>query len=269
MADTASVPGAENHAYTLSSAQDAEVMAGRLAGLGSGTVVVGGRGLTDIESAAEIAERYPQLDVVLVGRGEPGAAMNPKARVYLRAVLDRQVVRVRSGVEVMKVRPGVVELVGGEGVAADVVVWAGGRRESPLAAAAGLAVDERGRVVTDAAHNVANPDKLRGVTRGTAHNSAHGDAAHREAPCRRRMVPSQGPYGSGGPLRRDTQVDDAGSRNLARRRRDARRLVARLLASPGATVSALPGRCGGGPERRRPCRWRSRASRRPDTACRR
>ncbi|MEV8528822.1 hypothetical protein AB0451_32500 [Streptomyces sp. NPDC052000] len=122
-----------------------------------------------IESAAEIAERHPQLDVVLVGRGEPGAAMNPKARVYLRAVLDRQVVRVRSGVEVMKVGPGAVELVGGEGVAADGVVWVGGRRESPPAAA-GLAVDERGRVVTGTAHNVANPDKLHGVTRGTAHD---------------------------------------------------------------------------------------------------
>lgn len=57
-----------------------------------------------IESAAEIAERHPQLDVVLVGRGEPGAAMNPKARVHLRAALDRLAVRVRSGVEVMKVR---------------------------------------------------------------------------------------------------------------------------------------------------------------------
>ncbi|MFE4870407.1 hypothetical protein [Streptomyces sp. NPDC056682] len=96
--------------------------------------------------------------------------MNPKARVCLRAVLDRQVVRVRSGVEVMKVGPGAVEPVGGEGVAADRVVWVGGRRESPPAAAAGLAVDERGRVVTGTAHNVANPDKLHGVTRGTAHD---------------------------------------------------------------------------------------------------
>lgn len=48
-----------------------------------------------IESAAEIAERHPQLDVVPVGRGRPGAAMNPKARAYLRAALDRLAVRVR------------------------------------------------------------------------------------------------------------------------------------------------------------------------------
>ncbi|MFI6682756.1 NAD(P)/FAD-dependent oxidoreductase [Streptomyces sp. NPDC050485] len=151
VADTAAVPGAEDHAYTLNTPQDAEVLAGRLARLGSGTVVVGGSGLTGIESAAEIAEQYPRLDVVLLGRGEPGAAMNRKAKAYLHAALDRLGVRVRSGVEVMKVLPGAVELAGGESVAADVVVWTSGTRVSPLAAAAGLAVDERGRIVTDAA----------------------------------------------------------------------------------------------------------------------
>uniref|UniRef100_A0AAU2V537 FAD-dependent oxidoreductase n=1 Tax=Streptomyces sp. NBC_00003 TaxID=2903608 RepID=A0AAU2V537_9ACTN len=159
VADTAAVPGVEDHAYTLNSPQDAEVLAGRLAGLGGGTVVVGGSGLTGIESAAEIAERYPQLDVVLLGRGEPGATMNPKARAYLRAALDRLGVRVRSGVEVLKVRPGAVELAGGESVAADVVLWTSGTRVSPLAAAAGLDVDERGRIVTDTAlRSVSHPE---------------------------------------------------------------------------------------------------------------
>ncbi|MFD4758989.1 hypothetical protein ACFWOJ_08815 [Streptomyces sp. NPDC058439] len=42
VADTAAVPGVEDHAYTLDSARGAEVTADRLARLGSGTVVVGG-----------------------------------------------------------------------------------------------------------------------------------------------------------------------------------------------------------------------------------
>ena len=62
VADTAAVPGVEEHAYTLNSVQDAELLADRLAGLGRGTVVVGGSGLTGIESAAEIAERYPRAE---------------------------------------------------------------------------------------------------------------------------------------------------------------------------------------------------------------
>jgi NADH dehydrogenase FAD-containing subunit len=159
VADTTAVPGVDDHAYTLDSPQHAEVLAGRLARLGSGTVLVAGSGLTGVESAAEIAERHPQLNVVLLGRDEPGAAMNPKARTYLRSALDRLGVEVRSGVEVVKALPGSVELAGGESIAADVVLWTSGTRVSPLAAAAGLAVDERGRIVTSPTlRSVSHPD---------------------------------------------------------------------------------------------------------------
>ncbi|TDC23363.1 FAD-dependent oxidoreductase [Streptomyces sp. 8K308] len=160
VADAAAVPGAEDHAHTLDGAQDAEVLADRLARLdGDGTVVVCGGGLTGVESAAEIAERHPSLDVVLLGRAGPGAAMNPRARAHLRAALDRLGVRVREGAEVVKVLPGSVELAGGESVPADAVLWTSGTRVSPLAAAAGLTVDERGRVVVDAAlRSVSHPE---------------------------------------------------------------------------------------------------------------
>ncbi|MFI2205601.1 NAD(P)/FAD-dependent oxidoreductase [Streptomyces sp. NPDC020192] len=159
VADTPAVPGAEEHAFTLSGAQDAELLAGRLARLDSGTVVVVGSGLTGIESAAEIAEQRPELNVVLLGRTEPGATMNPKARAYLHTALDRLGVQVRSGVEVVKVLPDTVELAGGESIAADAVLWTSGTRVSPLAAAAGLSVDERGRIVTDATlRSVSHPE---------------------------------------------------------------------------------------------------------------
>jgi NADH dehydrogenase len=153
--DTAAVPGADTHAYTLDSRRDAELLAERLPT--AGTVAVCGSGLTGVEAAAEIAERHPHLDVVLLGREEPGAAMGPKARAYLDAALDRLGVRVRSGVEIVKVLPDSVALAGGETVAADVVLWTSGVRVSPLAA--GLDVDERGRIVTDAAlRSVSHPN---------------------------------------------------------------------------------------------------------------
>ncbi|NYV77727.1 NAD(P)/FAD-dependent oxidoreductase [Streptomyces sp. UH6] len=157
--DTTAVPGVDDHAYTLDGPEDAEALAGRLARLGSGTVVVAGSGLTGVESAAEIAERHPELTVVLLGREEPGAAMNPKARAHLLSALERLGVEVRGGVTVEKVLPGSVEAAGGESIAADVVLWTSGTRAAPLAAAAGLAVDERGRVVTDSAlRSVSHPD---------------------------------------------------------------------------------------------------------------
>ncbi|MFE6779588.1 NAD(P)/FAD-dependent oxidoreductase [Streptomyces sp. NPDC057702] len=151
VADTAAVPGAGGHAYALDGARDAQALGERLARLApNSTVVVGGSGLTGVEVAAEIAERYPELEVVLLGRSAPGAALGPRARAHLRAALERLGVRVRSGVEVVEVGSDAVELAGGERVAADAVVWASGTRGSPLASAAGLTVDERGRVVTDA-----------------------------------------------------------------------------------------------------------------------
>ncbi|WP_328904644.1 FAD-dependent oxidoreductase (plasmid) [Streptomyces sp. NBC_00441] len=163
VADTSAVPGADDHAYTLSSAEDAQLLAGRLESLGRegghGTVVVVGTGLTGIESAAEIAERYPRLDVVLLGGEEPGATMNDRAAAHVRAALDRLGVRVRGGADVVKVLAGSVELADGESIAADAVLWTGGTRVAPLAAAAGLDVDERGRIVTDRAlRSVSHPE---------------------------------------------------------------------------------------------------------------
>ncbi|MFE7894980.1 NAD(P)/FAD-dependent oxidoreductase [Streptomyces sp. NPDC057412] len=159
VADTSATPGADEHAYTLSGAQDAELLADRLARLGSGTVVVAGSGLTGVESAAEIAEQHPDLNVVLLGRQEPGATLNRKARSYVRDALSRLGVEVRAGVDVVKVLPDAVELADGESIAAGAVLWTSGTRTSPPAATAGLTVDEHGRIVTDAAlRSVSHPD---------------------------------------------------------------------------------------------------------------
>lgn len=157
VADLASVPGVAEHAYTLNSAAEARRLAGEL--VDARTVVVGGGGLTGVESAAELAESHPHLKVVLLSRGVPGSMMGERARAYLNATLARLGVEVRTGVEIAKVLPGGVELVGGEWVEADACLWTTGVRVSPLAAEAGLTVDERGRIVVDATlSSVSHPE---------------------------------------------------------------------------------------------------------------
>lgn len=159
IADTAGVPGVDDHAYTLNSPEDAALLADRLARPGCGTVVVGGSGLTGVEAAAEIAERHPELQVVLLGTRVPGANMRPKAKAYVDAALARLGVQVCSGVEVVKVLPDSVELADGSSIPAAAVLWTSGTRVPPMAAAAGLTVDERGRVVTDSAlRSISHPD---------------------------------------------------------------------------------------------------------------
>ncbi|GAA4202808.1 NAD(P)/FAD-dependent oxidoreductase [Actinocatenispora rupis] len=174
VADTGAVPGADEHAYTLSGVDDAVALAGRLARLGSGTVVVAGSGLTGVESAAEIAEQYPGLRVLLLGRDAPGATMRPRAAAYLRAALTRLGVEVRSGVTMAKVLPDAVELADGSTVDADVVLWAGGTRVPPLAAAAGLAVDGHDRIVTDATLRSVSHDDVYAVGDAAAVRQPYG-----------------------------------------------------------------------------------------------
>jgi NADH dehydrogenase len=156
VADTGT-PGADDHAYTLDDPHTAGLLARRLSALDAGTVAVCGSGLAGVEAAAEIAERHPHLDVVLLGRQEPGADLGPRAKAYLDAALARLGVRVRSGADVVKVLPGAVELAGGDAVTADAVLWTGGVRVPVLAR--GLDVDARGRIVTDASlRSVSHPN---------------------------------------------------------------------------------------------------------------
>jgi NADH:quinone reductase (non-electrogenic) len=146
VADT-STPGAADHAYALDGDQDARLLAARLAT--ARTVVVCGTGLTGIETAAEIATTHPAARVTLLGRSEPGAEIGPRARAYLQDSLRRAGVTVHGAASITKVLPDGVELTTGDIVPADAVVWTAGVRVSPLAAAAGLTVDDLGRIVTD------------------------------------------------------------------------------------------------------------------------
>ena len=166
-ADTEAVPGADEFAFTLNSAQDARLLAEQLDRLSEGTVVVAGGGLTGVESAAEIAEQHPRLDVVLMSRQVPGSMMGGKARARLHAGLARLGVRVRAGVDIVKVMSDGVALDDGQVVTAQAVLWTTGVRVSPMAAAAGLDVDDRGRIVTD--------ESLRSVSHPNVY--AVGDAA--------------------------------------------------------------------------------------------
>ncbi|WP_029114785.1 NAD(P)/FAD-dependent oxidoreductase [Mycobacterium sp. URHB0044] len=167
VADADVVPGVDEFAYTLNTAQDATLLADHLNRMSDGTVVVAGGGLTGIESAAEIAEQHPDLDVVLLSRQVPGSMMGERARARLHAGLDRLGVQVRAGVDIVKVMGDGVALADGQVVAAQAVLWTTGVRVSPLAATAGLQVDDRGRIVTD--------ESLRSVSHLNVY--AVGDAA--------------------------------------------------------------------------------------------
>lgn len=162
-----SVPGIDEHAFTLDSDTEAGLLADRLKQLDHGTVVIVGGGLTAVECAGEIAEQHPDLDVELLSAQQPAPMMGQPARQRLLAGLTRLGVRVRSDAEVVKVMPNGIGLADGSVVDAAAVLWTAGVQVSPLAAAAGLSVDDRGRIVTD--------ESLRSVSHPRVY--AIGDAA--------------------------------------------------------------------------------------------
>lgn len=138
-------PGVAEHACTVEGAGD---LRARLRA-GTGPVVVVGGGLTGIELAAELGEAYPDRHVELVSAQEPGDRLSVKGKVYVRTVLERLGVEVRSGVRVSRVDKGVLRTDAGN-IAAEVIVWAASFAVSALAKEAGLAVDDRKRVRVDA-----------------------------------------------------------------------------------------------------------------------
>ncbi|WP_433298611.1 NAD(P)/FAD-dependent oxidoreductase [Pseudonocardia sp. CA-142604] len=158
--NSAAVPGIAEHAHTLDGPSAAAALAARLRDLPrGGAVVVCGNGFTGVEAATEIAESFPHLRVMLLGRGEAGATMGPGARAHLDAALNRLRIGVRSGIEVRKILPDAVELAGGELVRFDACLWTGGFVAPPLARDAGLHVDGQGRVIVDAfLRSVSHPE---------------------------------------------------------------------------------------------------------------
>ncbi|MET8428248.1 FAD-dependent oxidoreductase [Nocardia sp. NPDC004860] len=142
-ADLGMVPGAAEFAHTVATSEDVR----RIPALTGRIAVVGG-GPTGIETATELAESRPDLEVLLVSADEPGGWLIPKAAAHIRAVLDRLGVRVHVA-KVAAVTAAGLELVDGERIAAETVLWTTGFTVPEVAARSGLPVDARDRVLVD------------------------------------------------------------------------------------------------------------------------
>ncbi|MFD5144666.1 NAD(P)/FAD-dependent oxidoreductase [Streptomyces sp. NPDC058401] len=148
--DDRGVPGAAEHAFDVASRPSALRLRERLDGLREGgSVVVVGDGLTGIETATEIAESRPGLSVTLVARGELGHRLSAGARSHLRRACDRLGITVLEHTGVEAVEAARVLCAGGAALASDATVWTAGFAVDPIAAAAGLAVTESGRILVD------------------------------------------------------------------------------------------------------------------------
>ncbi|CQH51431.1 probable NADH dehydrogenase [Halobacterium hubeiense] len=158
------LPGVEAHASPLKRLPDAARIRSEFEDLlesGGGTAVVGGAGLSGVQTAGELAafarEADADADVVLLEQRETVAPSFPEQfRAAVRDELDREDVDVRTGVTVSRATDEVIETDDGD-VAYDVFVWTGGIRGPDaldgerVDVHADFAADDRTLVLGDAA----------------------------------------------------------------------------------------------------------------------
>lgn len=152
-ATAASAPGVAENAVRPDDPAVLRAASARLRALAGsrGRVLVVGGGLTGIETATELAERFPGLRVTLATRGRLGDGYAETAASHLRdrfAELGISLVEERA---VVSVEPGRAGLDDRSRIPFDLCVWAGGFAAPGLAREAGLPVDGSGRVLVDPA----------------------------------------------------------------------------------------------------------------------
>ena len=158
------VPGLAEHGFDVDTYPAAEKLSEHFKELGSrhpsparSTVVVAGAGFTGIEVASEMPARLRALPhveaprVILVdGAPVVGATIGDNARPVIAEALAALGIETRLGVRVAAVEEDRVTLDSGETIPCATLVWCGGMRASPLAAALTGKPDRLGRIAVDA-----------------------------------------------------------------------------------------------------------------------
>ncbi|MGB4778229.1 NAD(P)/FAD-dependent oxidoreductase [Microbacterium sp.] len=143
------VPGVSEHAVAIGEVDGAEEVRRRLSAARTLRVCVVGGGPMGIETVTEIAEAHPRLDVTLLAGGRLGAGLRPAARRSIRRAMARLRIEIVEGIRVERVTSRGVRLRDGTERRFDLTVWAAGFDVPDLAAASGLAVDDRDRLLVD------------------------------------------------------------------------------------------------------------------------
>ncbi|MDB5070636.1 MAG: oxidoreductase [Candidatus Eremiobacteraeota bacterium] len=169
------VPGAREHAFGLLGPDDALRASAALeaAVRRGGDVTISGGGLTAIETAAEIAERYPALRVSLLSASALGGPLSPEAVEYVRGALLRLGVQVREHVRVAQFAEDTIRLDDGAVAPSDASLFFGGFAGPELARASGLETNSKNQLIVDATLRSARYPNILGAGDAAVTESVH------------------------------------------------------------------------------------------------
>lgn len=161
------IPGLREHAHTLECIADAQRIRRALEDAPGDRVVVGGGGLSGVQTAGELAAMPDRdLEITLI---EALDSVLPAGPPGLRSILHEALtdcgVAVRTDSPIVEVTPGEVRVADDDVVPADLVIWTGGITGRPIDHGDTIA-EERGRIAAEATLRTSDP-----------HIFALGDAA--------------------------------------------------------------------------------------------
>jgi NADH dehydrogenase FAD-containing subunit len=137
-------------AHMLKGPADADRLRLKVSQLNPGShLSVVGAGLTGIEVAAEIAERYPELKVRLLSRGTIGAGLSASGRHAVMKRLSRLGVEMMENTDVQGCDDSSVMTSSGDILGSECTIWTAGFRAPDLAQDSGLPTDALGRLLVD------------------------------------------------------------------------------------------------------------------------
>lgn len=153
------VPGASEHAYSLSGLEDADRLRAALQQAATDApIMVVGSGPTGIEVTAELAEAGRH--VTLVCGAQLGPYLHENGRRRVRSALTALGVTIVEGAPVTAVAPDHVSLDDGRHLPSRVTIWTAGFQASGLARRSGLTTDTHGRLLTDETLTSVDDDRI-------------------------------------------------------------------------------------------------------------
>ncbi|NLE81301.1 MAG: FAD-dependent oxidoreductase [Rhodococcus sp.] len=145
------IDGADIHGWSVAEYEDAHRLREHIHGLAAGSVVtVIGGGLTGIETATEIADQRPELDVMMISSDSIASTLSDGARSKVLHVMDDLGITTISDAAVTEIAEGKIVLAGGQHLHTDCAIVTSSFVASDLAQRSGLATDADGRLSVDA-----------------------------------------------------------------------------------------------------------------------
>lgn len=144
-----SIPGLQKNSLSIATIDEAFEVRTNLAKLDNGHVIVIGAGLTGIESATEIAEKFPHLEITLISSGIIGQGYSKTGENHIKKIFKKLGISIIENATVKEVQKNMLTTMNEKIVTFDLCIWTGGFQSHSLSRDSGLEINNLGQLITN------------------------------------------------------------------------------------------------------------------------